>query len=163
MVGREPPVFIRVCWCFVTPIILLVSSHIACSLHSLFYSLIMRWLFKPCLICSLYIVSDLVKISFKYKFMLKKTDVLRWLGNLYFLDSISNINLSVYSPANIFKKIVWGGDIGTTRPSIYISPRGISTLTEESLLIKLYAVAVYDLRMCIQEDNPSPKHFKGDN
>jgi len=28
--------------------------------------------------------------------------------------------------------------------------------------MKLYTVAVYNLRMCIKEDNSSPKNIKGD-
>jgi len=32
----------------------------------------------------------------------------------------------------------------------------------EPIQMKLYTVAVYDLRMCMKEDNPSPKYFKQD-
>jgi len=33
----------------------------------------------------------------------------------------------------------------------------------DKLKLKLYTVAVYNLSMCIKEDNHGPKHFKGDN
>jgi len=29
--------------------------------------------------------------------------------------------------------------------------------------MKLHTDAVYDLRMCMKEDNPNSKYFKGDN
>jgi len=29
--------------------------------------------------------------------------------------------------------------------------------------MKLYTVAVYELRMCMKGDNPVPKYFKGEN
>jgi len=35
--------------------------------------------------------------------------------------------------------------------------------TDELILIKLYTVAVYNLRMFITENNPGLKYFKGDN
>ena len=31
----------------------------------------------------------------------------------------------------------------------------------DSILMKLYTVAVYNLRTCMKEDNPGPKYFKG--
>jgi len=31
---------------------------------------------------------------------------------------------------------------------------------DEPIVMKLYKVVVYDLRMCMKEDNPSPKFFK---
>jgi len=34
---------------------------------------------------------------------------------------------------------------------------------DEPILIKLYTVAVYDLRMCLKEDNCSLKYVKGDH
>ena len=37
------------------------------------------------------------------------------------------------------------------------------SFTDELILIKLYTVTVYDLRMCMKEDNPSLKYFKGDS
>jgi len=42
------------------------------------------------------------------------------------------------------------------------------SLTNELILMKLYIVVVYDLRMCLKEDNPGQKKshgrsFKGDN
>jgi len=33
---------------------------------------------------------------------------------------------------------------------------------DEPALVKLYIVAVFDLGMCIKEDNPSQNYFKGD-
>ena len=38
-----------------------------------------------------------------------------------------------------------------------------SSLTEEPILMKLYTVTVYNLRMCVKEENPCPKYFKWDN
>jgi len=37
-----------------------------------------------------------------------------------------------------------------------------SSLTEESILMKLYTVAVYNL-MCMKNNNLEPNDFKGDN
>jgi len=34
---------------------------------------------------------------------------------------------------------------------------------EEGILIKLYIVAAYFLRICMKEDNLDPNYFKGDN
>jgi len=34
---------------------------------------------------------------------------------------------------------------------------------DELILVKLYTVAVCELRMCMKEDNPGPNYFKGDN
>ena len=33
----------------------------------------------------------------------------------------------------------------------------------EPILMKLYSVVVFDLRMCMKGDNPGPKSIKGDN
>ena len=38
-----------------------------------------------------------------------------------------------------------------------------SPLTDVPMLLKLYTVAVYDLRMCMEGDKPGLKYFKGDN
>ena len=38
-----------------------------------------------------------------------------------------------------------------------------SSLMDEPMLMKLYTVAVYTLRMCMKEDNPGSNYFKGDN
>jgi len=37
-----------------------------------------------------------------------------------------------------------------------------SSLMNEPILMKLYTVVVYNLRMCIKEDNSSLKKIKGD-
>jgi len=34
---------------------------------------------------------------------------------------------------------------------------------DQLILMKLYDVIVYDLRMCIKKDNSCPKHSKGGN
>jgi len=34
---------------------------------------------------------------------------------------------------------------------------------DELILIKLYTVVVYDLRMCMKENNPGFNNSKGDN
>ena len=36
-------------------------------------------------------------------------------------------------------------------------------LVNEPILMKLYSVVVFDLRMCMMGDNPGPKSIKGDN
>jgi len=38
-----------------------------------------------------------------------------------------------------------------------------SSLKVEPILVKLYPVAVYNLRMCMKEDIPSNQNIKGDN
>ena len=38
----------------------------------------------------------------------------------------------------------------------------IYSLNEELILLKLYTLAVYDLRMCLEEEDPGPKYFKED-
>ena len=35
--------------------------------------------------------------------------------------------------------------------------------TDEPILMKIYTVAVYNLRMCMEEVNPGMKYIKGDN
>jgi len=39
----------------------------------------------------------------------------------------------------------------------------ISSLVDEPIQMKLYTVAVYNLRMCMEEVNPGLKYIKGDN
>jgi len=34
---------------------------------------------------------------------------------------------------------------------------------DDSILMKLYTFAVYNLRMCMKESNPGQKNIKGDN
>ena len=36
-------------------------------------------------------------------------------------------------------------------------------LRDESILMKLYTVTVYKLRMCLKDANPDSNYFKGDN
>ena len=38
-----------------------------------------------------------------------------------------------------------------------------SSLTDEPILMKLYAVAVHNLKMCVKEDNPNLNYLKGGN
>jgi len=42
-------------------------------------------------------------------------------------------------------------------PSVQISCKHNSSLMDKPILIKLYTVVVYDLRMCMKEDYPDPK------
>ena len=44
-----------------------------------------------------------------------------------------------------------------------MSYKRISFLTDKQKLIKLFTVAVYNLRMWMKEDNPGLNDFKGDN
>ena len=41
-----------------------------------------------------------------------------------------------------------------------VSCKSYSSWADESILMKLYTVAVYNLRMCMKEDNPGPYYFK---
>ena len=47
--------------------------------------------------------------------------------------------------------------------SVQMSCKHNSPLRDIQMLMKVYTVAVYDLRMCKKEDNPGPNYFKGDN
>ena len=47
--------------------------------------------------------------------------------------------------------------------SIHISCKPNSPLKDEPILLKLYTVVDYDLRMCMKNHNLDPKYFKGDN
>ena len=51
---------------------------------------------------------------------------------------------------------------GTFSFSLHISQKHNSVLTDDLILIKLYTFAVYNLKMCIKEDNPSQNYFKED-
>ena len=44
-------------------------------------------------------------------------------------------------------------------PSIFL----VSATSPVPILLKLYTVVVYHLRMCMKEDNPGLKNIKGDN
>jgi len=37
------------------------------------------------------------------------------------------------------------------------------SLMDASVLMKLHTVVVYNLRMCMKEDNPGPTYFNGDH
>jgi len=57
--------------------------------------------------------------------------------------------------------------IGVTL-SVHLSARRClckhnSSLTYRLILMTLYIVAVYKLRICMKEANPCPNYFKGDN
>ena len=38
-----------------------------------------------------------------------------------------------------------------------------SSLTDEPILMKLYTVIVYDMKMCMKKENPDSNYFKWDN
>ena len=38
-----------------------------------------------------------------------------------------------------------------------------SWLTDKQILMRLYTVTVYNLTVCMMQDNPGSKHLKGDN
>ena len=46
--------------------------------------------------------------------------------------------------------------------SVDISRKHCNSLADEPMLMKLNSDAEYDLRMCMKEDNPGLKFFKGD-
>ena len=48
------------------------------------------------------------------------------------------------------------------RPSVSISHERNCSLTDERILIKRYTVVVYDLRMCMKEEDLDTNYFKGD-
>ena len=49
------------------------------------------------------------------------------------------------------------------RLSVSYACKRNSYLTDEPILMKLYTVTVYNLIICIKEDNHGPKYFKGDD
>jgi len=58
------------------------------------------------------------------------------------------------------------GYIGITlsfHPSVRMFCKRKSSLTDEPVLMKLDTVAVYDLMVCMKENNRCPKSFKGNN
>ena len=46
---------------------------------------------------------------------------------------------------------------------VQLSCKCNSSLTDQPILMKLYTVTVFDMRICRKEDNPGPNYFKGDN
>jgi len=54
------------------------------------------------------------------------------------------------------RKQSFGGYIGIILSCQFVGP---FFLMDELILMKLYTVAVYDLRMYMKEDYPSPKYF----
>jgi len=68
-------------------------------------------------------------------------------------------NCVYYTPA--YKVLPGYKGITTVHLSIFL----VSTtlLMDELILMKLYTVAVKDLRMCMKGDNPGSNYFKGDN
>ena len=47
--------------------------------------------------------------------------------------------------------------------SVHMSCKRNSSLLDQLMLINLYSASVYDLRMCMKEDNSGPNYLKGDN
>jgi len=47
--------------------------------------------------------------------------------------------------------------------SVQMSCKRNSSLTDEPKMMKLYTVAVYDLKMCMKGDKPGLKYFMADN
>jgi len=56
----------------------------------------------------------------------------------------------------------FGGGIIGINLTVRLSISLIST-TDESILINLYTVAIYNLKICMKDDNPCLNYFKGDN
>ena len=54
------------------------------------------------------------------------------------------------------------GYIGITL-SVHISCKCNSSQIDEPILMKVYTVVLYGLRMYMKEDNPGPNNIKGDN
>jgi len=46
---------------------------------------------------------------------------------------------------------------------VHISHKRIYSLTDETIMIKLYTAVVYNLRMWMKDDSSVPKNIKGDN
>jgi len=49
-----------------------------------------------------------------------------------------------------------------THMFVHMSCKCDFSLTDEVLLMKLYTVAVYNLKMCMEENTPGLKYFKKD-
>ena len=47
--------------------------------------------------------------------------------------------------------------------SVQMSGKHKSSSRDQQIPIKLYTVAIFDLRLCLQKDNLGTKYFKGDN
>ena len=47
--------------------------------------------------------------------------------------------------------------------SVHNSFKSNISVTDESILMNFYTNAVYNLTLCMKEDNPGLKHLKGDN
>ena len=47
--------------------------------------------------------------------------------------------------------------------SVQMSGKHKSSSRDQQIHIKLYTVAIFDLRLCLQKDNLGTKYFKGDN
>ena len=79
-------------------------------------------------------------------------------SNMLFHFCFSTVQF--YSPQAKFR-----GCIGITLPICpSICPCFVSaTPPSKPILMKLYTVAVYDLKVCMKEDNHDPNYFKGDN
>ena len=66
------------------------------------------------------------------------------------------------------QKIVGGAGVGVREggggsfetPCRLICPNVLVALMDEPILVKLHTVTVYNLRMCMKEDNPGPNYFK---
>jgi len=49
------------------------------------------------------------------------------------------------------------------RQSVHMSCKHNSRVTDGPILMKHYTVAVYNLRICMKEDNRGLKYFKGEH
>ena len=84
-----------------------------------------------------------------------------WYGQYYSSLISHNVKLQSFkTPAKIWD----GGDIGISLSvSLHICRKCNSPQTDCLILMKLYTVVVYDLRMCIEKDSPGLKNIKGGN
>ena len=84
------------------------------------------------------------------------------------LQQVSDmVTLWLHLISNFIIPLSKNGGGGVWEPpclSIHLSIFRLSaTPLTDKVLMKLYTIVVYNLRMCMRKDNPGPKYFKGDN
>ena len=81
-----------------------------------------------------------------------------------YLKVRENKRTLLYSPRQVF---FFGGVSRKYLVRLSVRPcylfKRHSSLTDELILMKLYIVAVFDLKMCLMKDNLGRKNIKGDN
>ena len=79
------------------------------------------------------------------------------------LQQVSDmITLWLHLISNFFIPLSKKGGGAWEPPCLFIH-LSIFLLSAIKVLMKVYTIVVYNLRMCMKKDNPGPKYFKGDN